>query len=340
MGKHMRYVFLLIATLGFLPSAYALDRVMLMDSFFSIVLIHAYNDSGGLATGSGVVVAPNKVLTNCHIFRQTKQPWVARSEDTYTISSVQADRWHDLCLVTADLPGFTPAKIGKVNNMKKGSEIVAIGHSGGSHVPLTSLGTVKSLYDMDGGKIIRTTARFALGASGSGLFDAEGRLIGINTFKTVGKEAYYYAVPVEWVSKLEKLPEETVFPIIGKAFWEEDEATKPYFLRVAVPEIQEDWPKLAEVATSWTQAQPKNTEAWYEVGLANEKMGRLAEAEVAYRKSVALDAGNTDSLFRIGIMASEKGDKKEVHAITLALLDIDKSIADKFSEAAGCKDQC
>src|ERR1051325_5088518 len=89
MGKHMRYVFILLTTLAFMPSAYALDRGMLMDSFFSIVIIHAYNDSGGLATGSGVVVAQNKVLTNCHIFRQTKQPWVARGEDSYTISSIQ-----------------------------------------------------------------------------------------------------------------------------------------------------------------------------------------------------------------------------------------------------------
>src|SRR4051812_45826100 len=106
MGKHMRYVLFLLATLAFLPSAYALDREMLMDSFFSIVIIHAYNDGGGLATGSGVVVAPNKVLTNCHIFRQTKEPWIARGEDSYNIRSIQADRWHDLCLVTADLPGF------------------------------------------------------------------------------------------------------------------------------------------------------------------------------------------------------------------------------------------
>jgi serine protease Do len=336
----MRYVFFLLATLAFLPSAYAIEREKLMDSFFSIVIIHAYNDSGGLATGSGVVVAPNKVLTNCHIFRQTKQPWVSRGEDSYTISSVQADRWHDLCLITADLPGFAPARIGKVSDMKKGNEIVAIGHSGGSVVPLTSSGNVKSLYDMDGGKIIRSTARFALGASGSGLFDNQGRLVGINTFKTVGKEAYYYAVPVEWLSKLEKLPEEKVFPIIGKAFWEEEEATKPYYLRVAVPEIQEDWPKLAEVAKGWTLAEPTNTDAWYEVGLANEKMGRQLEAENAYRQSVALNAANTDSLFRIGIIASVKGDKKEVHAINLALLDIDKDIAAEFSKAAGCTDQC
>ena len=337
----MRYLLSLIAfSLGFLPSAYAFERAKLMDSFFSIVMVRGYNADGGLAYGSGVVVAPNKVMTNCHIFRQTKQPWVSRGEDTYTIVSVQADRWHDVCLVTTDSMPFKPVPIGDGNALKKGSEIVAIGHSSGAPTPATSVGVVKSLYKLDEGKIIRSTARFALGASGSGLFDEEGRLVGINTFKTTGPVAYYYAVPVEWLAMLEKLPVETHFPIVGTAFWEEDEDTKPFFLQVAVPELREDWPKLAQVAEHWVKAQPENSEAWYEFGSAQEHMGKQTEAEQAYRKSIALDAANTDALFRIGIIASKKGDTAEVRAVNLGLTDLDKNIAREFSQTVGCDGQC
>ena len=222
----------------------------------------------------------------------------------------------------------------------EGSEIVAIGHSSGAPTPATSVGVVKSLYKLDEGKIIRSTARFALGASGSGLFDEEGRLVGINTFKTTGPVAYYYAVPVEWLAVLEKLPVETHFPIVGTAFWEEDEDTKPFFLQVAVPELREDWPKLAQVAEHWVKAQPENSEAWYEFGSAQEHMGKQAEAEQAYRKSIALDAANTDALFRIGIIASKKGDTAEVHAVNLGLADLDKDIAREFSQTVGCDGQC
>ena len=336
----MRHLLLLIASLSFLPTAYAFERAKLMESYFSIVMVRAYNADGGLAYGSGVVVAPNKVMTNCHIFRQTKQPWVSRGEDVYSIVSVQADRWHDVCLVTTDSLPLKPIALGKVDTLKKGSEIVAIGHSSGAPNPVTSVGTVKSLYELDDGKIIRSTARFALGASGSGLFDAEGRLVGINTFKTIGLVAYYYAVPVEWLAALEKQPVETKFPITGKAFWEEDEDTKPFFLQIAVPELQENCPRLAQVAQHWIKAQPKNSEAWYELGSAQEHMGWQTEAEQAYRTAVLHNAGNTDALFRIGVIASKKGDINEVNAINLALLNIDKDLAAEFNEAIACKNEC
>ncbi|HEY8118932.1 MAG TPA: trypsin-like peptidase domain-containing protein [Methylophilaceae bacterium] len=336
----MRYLLLLIASLSYLPSAFALDQEKLLDSFFSVVMIRGYNTDGGMSYGSGVIVAPNKVLTDCHIFRQSKQPWVSRGEDTYTISSVQADRYYDMCLVTADNLPYKAAVLGTASTLKKGEQVLAIGFSNGMPAPLTAFGELKSLYPLNGGNIIRTNARFALGASGSGLFDDKGHLIGINTFKTPGQNAYFYALPIEWLAELQKQPIETSFPINGKTFWEEEEAQKPFFMQIAVPEIQEDWPKLAEIAELWTKSEPNNTEAWYELGLANERMGRADVAEKAYRKSVAIDASNSDSLFRIGVIASEKGNAKEVHDINLVLLDLNKDLAEEFSKAVGCKTEC
>ena len=182
--------------LGLMPSAHAFDKEKLLGSFFTIVMIRGHNADGSLAYGSGVIVEPTKVLTNCHIFRQTKEPWISRGEDTFAINSVQADRYHDLCLVTAETLPFPPAQIGSAASMKKGEEILAIGHSSASPVPITSIGAIKSIYPFDNGNVIRSTARFAMGASGSGLFDGEGHLIGINTFKTPGKNAYFYALHV------------------------------------------------------------------------------------------------------------------------------------------------
>ncbi|ADQ84498.1 trypsin-like peptidase domain-containing protein [Methylovorus sp. MP688] len=336
----MRYLLPLLTALSLIPTAHAFDRAKLMDSFFSIVMIRGYNQNGSLAYGSGVIVAPNKVLTNCHIFRQTKEPWISRGEDTYTIASIQADRWHDLCLITTDNLPFKPATLGKASDMKKGEEVIAIGHSSGSPAPVTSLGTVKSAYPLDDGIILRSTARFALGASGSGLFNEEGQLVGINTFKTIGRVAYFYAVPIEWLDKVAQQPAESVMQITGKAFWEEEEDTKPYFLRIAVPELQEDWLKLEQIAQSWAKAEPNNTEAWYELGWAEEKLARTEEAEKHYRKSLALDANNTDALFRIGVIANDKGDKQEVHKISLALINLDKNIAEEFGDTVGCKLEC
>jgi len=74
----MRNFLLLVSMFSFVLPAKAYDMQGLMDAFYSVVMIRGYNANGGLAYGSGVVVGDNKVITNCHVLRATKQPWVSR----------------------------------------------------------------------------------------------------------------------------------------------------------------------------------------------------------------------------------------------------------------------
>lgn len=336
----MRRFILLTMLLAITKPALAIDQQKILAAMQTVVMVRGYNDAGGLSYGSGVVVGENKVMTNCHIFRSTKQPWVARGEDTYGIASVQADRWHDLCLLTTlNLP-FKPVPLGKGDDLKRGQEVLAIGHSNGVPAPLTSVGGIKSTYQFEGGKIIRSSAQFRMGASGSGIFDLDGKLLGINTFKTPGKPAYFYSLPIEWLANLEKLPVETAFPIVGKAFWEEDDDKKPFFMQVAIPEINQDWPMLAQVAQKWIDADAKNSDAWFELGNARENLHKTDEAKLAYQQSVALDATNTDALFRLGVLAQAAGDKIGMHDINAAIANVDKDLAQEYSHSLGCEMEC
>lgn len=199
------------------PAANAFDQQSLMRVFFSIVLVRGYNPDGSLAYGSGIVVGDNKVVTNCHVLRKTNQAWVSQGEESFAIVSVQADTMHDLCLLNTDSLPVKPVPLGNTAELGKGNEVFAIGHSNGVPAPLTSYGQIKSIYPYEGGNVVRTNARFSLGASGSALFDGQGRLIGINTFKTPGRVAYFYAVPVEWLKELENKPAQSKLPVSGQA---------------------------------------------------------------------------------------------------------------------------
>lgn len=345
LGINMRSFILLAAFMSviqtsFIQLAVADDQSKILRAMQSVVMVRGYNASGGLSYGSGVMVGENKVMSNCHVFRSTKQPWVSRGEDTYQIISVQADRWHDLCLLTTYGLPFTAMPLGKGNELKRGQDMLAIGHSNGVPAPLTSQGTVKSTYEFEGGRIIRSTAQFRMGASGSGIFDAEGNLLGINTFKTPGKPAYFYSLPIEWLANVEKLPVETSFPIVGKAFWEADDDKKPFFMQIAIPEINKDWPMLAQVAQKWIDADDKNSDAWYELGVAQENLHKMDEAKSAYQQSVVLDASNTDSLFRLGVIAQSTGDKVAMHKVSLAIANVDKDLAQQYNEMVGCGTEC
>ncbi|MSP86690.1 MAG: tetratricopeptide repeat protein [Methylotenera sp.] len=336
----MRKFVLILALLNMPKPALAIDQQKVLAAMQAVVMVRGYGDKGGLAYGSGVVVADNKVMTNCHIFRSTKQPWVARGEDTYNIVSVQADRWHDLCLLTTLGLPFKPATIAKNRYLRRGQDVLSIGHSNGVPVPLTSAGTIKSTYPFEGVRVIRSSAPFRMGASGSGIFDIDGNLLGINTFKTPGKHAYFYSLPIKWLDDLAKQPVETVFPIVGKSFWEDDDDKKPFFMQMAIPEINEDWLKLAQVAQKWIEADPKNSDAWYELGSAYENLHKIDDAEHAYKQSALLDANNTDSLFRLGVIAQSKGDKLAMHAIYLAIAKIDQLLADEYSNTISCSKEC
>lgn len=337
----MRNLFLLASLFSIVLPAKAYDMQGLMDAFYSVVMIRGYNTNGGLAYGSGVVVGDNQVITNCHVLRSTKQPWISRGEDTYAITSVRADAWHDLCLVSTHNMPFKSAKLGSSLGLKRGQEVAGIGHSNGVPAPLTSRGNVKGLHLDSPGYVIRTSAKFMMGASGSGLFDMDGKLVGINTFKTAGiGGSIHFALPIEWLDSLQKQPEITTFPIQGKALWEEDEVKKPYYMQAAVPESREDWPKLAEVAEKWTAAEPKAAEAWYTLGVALENLSQKDLASKAFNQAFLLDGNNYDALVHLGLIAKEKGDSAEMHRIQVALANIDEDLANEYIELLGCGKSC
>ena len=337
----VKYIsFVALSIFFYTGNAWALNQDQLMSSFLSVVMIRGYNEAGGLAFGSGVVVGDNEVVTNCHVLRRTKQPWVSQGEDTYSVTAVKADRWHDLCLVTTFGMPHKSVPMGKSTDLKKGQEVIAIGHSNGVPAPLTSAGVVKSIYDLDQGKVILSSAQFRMGASGSGLFDTEGRLVGINTFKTSGRNSFYYALPVEWLNSLKNKPTETNCPSTGTALWEEEEDKKPIFLQVAIPTIKEDWRKLFDVASEWTKKEKNNAEAWFELGLANEHLNNLSEAEKAYRQSTKLDNQNTDALLRLGFIAKTKEDKNEIKNIQEQIAKINPELLEDYYQLVGCSKPC
>lgn len=335
---HRTLAFLLAVLLS--PAANAFDQQSLMRVFFSIVLVRGYNPDGSLAYGSGVVIGPNKVVTNCHVLRKTNQAWVSQGEDAFAIVSVHVDAMHDLCLLNTDNLPVQPVSLGNTAELGKGNEVFAIGHSNGVPAPLTSYGQIKSLYPFEGGNVVRTSARFSLGASGSALFDGNGRLIGINTFKTPGRAAYFYAVPVEWVKNLENKPVQNKLPVSGQAFWELPDEQKPFFMQAALPDLNEDWVRLQEISKRWIEAEPRSAEAWYELGIAQEGLALKAEAEQSYRKAAELNPQHSEALYRLGVFASERGDRQEMHDVSNKLTQIDSEMAADFNKTVGCEANC
>lgn len=156
--------------------------------------------------GSGVVVGPGRIITNCHVLARAKAIQVRRENISFEGKLEHADVERDLCLLS--VAGFTapPVEVGTMDNLKVGQRAYAIGNPQKFALTLSE-GLISGLRGEDPRvPPIQTTAPISPGSSGGGLFDTEGRLVGITTLIFVGRErlaqSINFALPADWIKEV------------------------------------------------------------------------------------------------------------------------------------------
>lgn len=185
----------------------------------SVVQIHAYPGNGPMFFGSGVAIGDDKVATNCHVTRHANAIIVAKGPIRYRVVAQQADPRHDLCLLTVPGLPVPQARLGRAAEVSVGEAIYFYGFPRAIGMSF-SAGRVEALHPFDGAPVIETSADFAQGASGGGMFSEHGRLIGLATFLTAGKAGRNYAIPADWIPALAGMAASSVAPLSGATFWE------------------------------------------------------------------------------------------------------------------------
>lgn len=153
--------------------------------------------------GSGVVIAPHVVASNCHVLidREAATPYVFFDGAKYKASLREVDRARDLC--TLDVPNLPaqPARIASLANVAVGDAVYTLGSPAGRSLSFAQ-GIVSALRDDKGTTYIQTTAAISSGSSGGGLFDARGDLLGITGWIDDGGENLNFAIPAELLGEL------------------------------------------------------------------------------------------------------------------------------------------
>lgn len=197
----------------------------------SVVVLRAMDKKGNtLVTGSGVVFAHGeggsfRVATNCHVVDVPDRDGLIRiyhGEDYGTSGVIARDAKRDLCLLTGmlfrrdaagelvrpddisagivvPLPAPPVAQIAPLRSLEIGERVYAIGAPQGLELSLSE-GLVSGLRKDDDTTLIQTTAAISKGSSGGGLFDAQGRLVGITTMYLKDSQALNFAVPAELIA--------------------------------------------------------------------------------------------------------------------------------------------
>lgn len=307
-------------------------RTALIQFAPSVVKIEAVDADGRYQLGSGVIVAPAKVVTNCHVTRKAARVAIVKHGLRNNASGQIADTARDLCLLR--VPGLEgdPVPIAKASTLKSGDVVTAVGYTGGVGVQLSD-GVVVAKHRWDGGDIIQSTNWFSSGASGGALFNDSGALVGVLTFRLRGGAAHYFSAPADWL--LDRLHDEhslaRVAPLSGLTFWEEMTDAQPYFLRAAALEQTRQWHALAELALRWTLEAHDEAEPYYTQAVAYEGLGRLDDSIVALRRCTELDPGYSRGWARLAQAYRRQGQLHDARQALRTLAAVDPRLAEQVT---------
>jgi serine protease Do len=294
----------------------------------SIVKVGSTLKNGAHGYGTGVAIS-----TNCHVLQNSNGMSITKWGEPFAPAAMIADWHHDICILRFEWVNLKPVVLGDSENLQYEQSIISISLPGDSPAPYVALGKIKALYPLDGANVIRASAAFAIGASGSPVFDYDGKLIAISTLKSPGQNAYFYNMPIKWVKELLLKSEIALYQPDGTPFWDAPDELRPFFMRVVLPYQNGHWAELKTVAFAWLTKEPSNVEALYYLATAEDNLGNANKANQYYQQVLKLHPNHPATLIALGLMANRNGNATEVEKTHVALKAIDLDLDAEFTEA-------
>ena len=146
---------------------------------------------GNKRTGSGIVIAPNRVLTSTRVLKHDDPTARIMTLDgtLHTFTVVARDEQLGLALLQASLATVKPFPgWGDSNVLKAGEAVSALGIQSGVREVLTLPGAISSPAAATPGGLILTDIRLDPLIEGGALITPDGRLVGITTAKSQSPE--------------------------------------------------------------------------------------------------------------------------------------------------------
>lgn len=153
------------------------------------------------ATGSGVVIAEDTVLTNFHVVEDASSLKITTGDDEFDATLLAYDENLDVAILKADGLNLPAVTLGDSDTLQVGDWAICIGNPLGEQLAgTTTVGIVSALnrevsstttdkYGLRGtvtNTMIQVDAAINSGNSGGGMFSVNGELMGIPTLKYTG----------------------------------------------------------------------------------------------------------------------------------------------------------
>lgn len=288
--------FALTCTLFLLPSfSSAADPSM------SVVRMRAVDPGGIEHWASGVVVAPEQVVSTCHSFPSLGELWITRLGGRPMRAVLKhADLGHDLCLFQVSGLNAIAATMGTSRSLRKTEAVKSFTFDGVS--PSESRGTILALRPLDDALYIQVSIPVSPAESGGGLFDSQGNLVGIlNDY--LPDEDLNFAAPAEWIKEIPNRAAGGFKFVVAN----EGSERLNWLNKSMALEKKRDWKGLASWAKQWAAQEPGDRWAWFSQAIAYLNLERYCRAALAYRTGLAIKPDYAPAWVNLGTAYARLG---------------------------------
>ncbi len=327
----------------------------------SVMLIMSEGSEESLAQGTGFVLSADGVLvTNHHVIEGGKR-LVARSHTggIYPVMAVICDdAAHDVAVLKIAAKDMQFLQLDQSTKVEAGEKIAVIGNPVGLESTVTEgiVSAVRSVEKL--GDIIQISAAISPGSSGSPVLNADGKVIGVATFKLLKGEALNFAIPAKQIKQAVDRAKETpesetnsgpYLPNpLAKGSSEEDAKAlhDPAFARAKALETKKDYFGMLNQAKALITSYPNSALTHRVVSDSYYYLNMMDDAIGAAKIAIDLDPNNPRGWNNLAILyglTREKSESLQVytHAVKLAPDDakllIDYASAIRESNPKGAK---
>ncbi len=257
----------------------------------SIVTILTFDESNHQeGQGSGIVMAKNRIATNCHVLREAESLKVRKDGQEYPAYWTQADPSRDICVVRAEGISAPELTLRKLDDVHIGEPVFAIGNPLGFNLSVSS-GLVAIITQQHDDQVIVASVSLSPGSSGGGLFDKQGRLLGMTTAILSAGQNLNIVLPADWIRELSLRgiapPAAVITPEPEPRWAEEAQAL----------ESAGKYQELQIHVRNWRESQPDSSAASVYLGKSL-LTTRPDEAATALQEAIRLD-GNNEFAWRV-----------------------------------------
>ena len=156
-----------------------------------------------LASGSAVATGPGTAVTSCQLLAKASTVALKRDNVSYGATLVFPDVARDMCQLRIANFAAPPLVTAPANALQVGMPLYIVGSPRGKELTL-GIGMLAGVRRNDASQIeaLQLAAAPEAGLAGAGIFDAQGRLVGLAGAGRAGSALANLAMPATWIAEL------------------------------------------------------------------------------------------------------------------------------------------